>query len=92
MAADHKKKLAEPTFENALNGSYPLGRALYIYVNKKPNDQLPPLVAEFMKFVLSKEGQQIVVKDGFGPLPSAAIKKELAKLEKAAKQEVAKSQ
>ena len=69
LAKDGKTDLAEPTFENALKGTYPLGRALYIYVNKKPNEPLPPLVAEFVKFVLSKQGQDIVVKDGFGALP-----------------------
>jgi len=81
LAASHEEPLAEPTFENALNGSYPLGRALYIYVIKKPNEPLPPSVKEFLKFVLSKEGQEIVVKDGFGPLPPAAIEKERSKLD-----------
>ncbi len=80
VAADHESPLAEPSFENALSGSYPLGRALYIYVNKKPNEPLTPLTAEFIKFVLSKQGQQVVVKDGFGPLPPAAIDDELAKI------------
>jgi len=80
VAPDHETPLAAPTFENALDGSYPLGRALYIYVNKKPNEPVAPLTAEFMKFILSKEGQEVVVKDGFGPLPPAAIEEELAKL------------
>ena len=80
VAPDHETPLAEPTFENALDGSYPLGRALYIYVNKKPNEPLSPLAAEFIKFVLSKEGQEVVVKDGFGPLPPKAIEDELAKI------------
>ena len=71
----------EPTFENALKGEYPLARSLYIYVNKKPNEPLPLLVAEFLKFVLSKQGQQIVVKDGFGPLPLKIIQRERQKLE-----------
>lgn len=81
LAADHETKLAEPTFVNALNGSYPLGRALYIYINKKPNEPVPPLVAEYLRFILSKEGQQVVVKDGFGPLPPETVEKELKKLE-----------
>ncbi|HPP51900.1 MAG TPA: phosphate ABC transporter substrate-binding protein [Thermoguttaceae bacterium] len=71
----------EPTFENALKGQYPLARSLYIYVNKKPNEPLPVLVAEFLKFVLSKQGQQIVVKDGFGPLPLKIIQRERQKLQ-----------
>lgn len=70
----------EPTFENALKGEYPLARSLYIYVNKRPNEPLPLLVGEFLRFVLSQQGQEVVVKDGFGPLPAKVIQRELAKL------------
>jgi len=70
-----------PTQENALNGSYPIWRHLLIYVNKAPNKPLDPLVKEFIKFIYSKEGQAIVIKDGFFPLPQPAIEKELPKLE-----------
>jgi phosphate transport system substrate-binding protein len=73
--------LAKPTFENALNGSYPLGRTLYVYVVKKPGKPLPPLVKEFVKYVLSKEGQEIVVKDGFGQLPGTVLAEQLKKIE-----------
>jgi phosphate transport system substrate-binding protein len=73
--------LVEPTFENALVGKYPLGRALYIYVAKKPHEPLPPHVREFLKFVLSKQGQEIVVKDGFGPLPVKLINEQHILLE-----------
>jgi phosphate transport system substrate-binding protein len=73
--------LAKPTFENALNGSYPLGRTLYVYVIKKPGKPLPPLVKEFVKYVLSKEGQEIVVKDGFGQLPGTVLAEQLKKIE-----------
>jgi phosphate transport system substrate-binding protein len=71
----------EPTFDNALAGKYPLGRALYIYVAKKPGEPLPPHVREFLKFVLSRQGQEIVVKDGFGPLPLKLIDEQLKLLE-----------
>lgn len=70
-----------PTQENAMNGSYPLWRHLLIYVNKAPNKPLDPLVKEFIKFVYSKEGQAIVIKDGFFPLPQTVIEKEIAKVE-----------
>lgn len=73
--------LAEPSFENAINGSYPLGRTLYVYVAKRPGEPLSPLVKEFLKFVLSQEGQEIVVKDGYGPLPAKLIAKQLSLLE-----------
>ncbi|MGH7884628.1 MAG: PstS family phosphate ABC transporter substrate-binding protein [Thermodesulfobacteriota bacterium] len=64
---------AEPTLENVVSGAYPLGRYLLLYVNKKPNQELDPLRKEFLKFVLSKEGQEIVVKDGYLPLGSDKI-------------------
>ena len=61
-------KAFEATYANALNGQYPLARNLYIYVNRDPKKALDPLVREFLTFVLSKEGQGIVVKDGYFPL------------------------
>jgi phosphate transport system substrate-binding protein len=70
----------EATPENATNGTYPLTRYLYIYVNKKPNQPLAPLENEFMKMVLSKAGQQVVVKDGYIPLPVNVVEKVLATL------------
>ncbi len=68
------------TPENALNGQYPLSRALYVYINKTPNRALPPLEREFVKMVLSKAGQKIVVKDGYIPLPAHMAQKTLAAL------------
>lgn len=71
----------EPNYENVLNGKYPLGRLLYVYVAKEPNKPLPTLVQEFLKYALSKEGQEIVVKDGYLPLTAAVAKKQLALLD-----------
>lgn len=70
----------EPTYDNCLSGRYPLARFLYIYVNKKPGQPLDKLTAEFLRFVLSKNGQQIVLKDGYFPLPAAAARAEADKL------------
>ncbi len=69
------------TPENAINGSYPLSRFLYIYVNKAPNQPLPPLEKEFLKMVLSKNGQEVVLKDGFVALPAKIASQELIKLQ-----------
>jgi phosphate transport system substrate-binding protein len=78
------KKAGEPfveaTPENAIKGSYPLTRYLYVYVNKKPNQPLAPLENEFMKMVLSKSGQQVVIKDGYIPLPAKVVEKVLTTL------------
>jgi phosphate transport system substrate-binding protein len=75
-----KEKVFEPTYENALNGTYPVARFLYIYINQKPNAAPDKLVHEFVRFVLSKQGQEIVIKDGYYPLPAAAATEMLAKL------------
>lgn len=66
--------------KNALSGKYPLARFLYVYVNKAPNKPLAPLEAEFLKLVLSKQGQQVVEKDGYIPMPASEVKKVRAKL------------
>jgi len=68
------------TYENALSGKYPLARFLYVYINKNPKKPVDPLTSEFLKFVLSKEGQEIVVKDGFLPLTAKMEADEVAKL------------
>ncbi len=80
LAKDAKSPFEEANEENALSGKYPLARVLYVYVNKAPNKPLGPMEAEFLKMVLSKQGQGTVVKDGYIPLPSAMAAKELAKI------------
>jgi len=69
------------SYEHVLSGKYPLSRFLYIYINKKPNQQLDPLLKEFLKFVLSYEGQEIVIKDGYLPLPTKVVLDEVKKLD-----------
>ena len=81
LAAKEGESFHEANYQNVLNGSYPLSRFLFVYINRAPGKPLDPLVKEFAKFVLSKEGQGIVIKDGYYPLPASVIKEELAKLE-----------
>jgi phosphate transport system substrate-binding protein len=69
------------SYDDVVNGKYPLNRFLYVYVNKAPGKPLDPLVKEFLKLVLSKEGQEVVVKDGYLPLSAKVVKEELAKIE-----------
>jgi len=66
------------TTEEAYSGGYPLARFLYVYVNKAPGKALDPLVREFVKMVLSQEGQEGVVKDGYFPLPLKIVQEEIA--------------
>ncbi|MEM8883936.1 MAG: phosphate ABC transporter substrate-binding protein [Planctomycetota bacterium] len=69
---------AEPA--NAYSGDYPLSRFLWLSVNYKPGSQLDTLRAEFIKYIFSREGQEVVVKDGYFPVSAALAKRELAKL------------
>jgi len=74
-------KCEEATADNAYSGEYPLARFLFVYVNKAPNKPLDPLTREFAKLVLSKEGQEAVVKDGYFPIPAQIAKEELGKIQ-----------
>ena len=69
------------SYEDVKSGKYPLSRFLYIYINKAPGKPLDPLVKEYAKMILSKEGQEVVIKDGYLPLPADIVRQELAKLE-----------
>ncbi|BDF93263.1 MULTISPECIES: PstS family phosphate ABC transporter substrate-binding protein [Pseudoalteromonas] len=70
----------DATLENVATGKYPLSRFLYVYVNKHPNKPLAPIEAEFLKMVLSQDGQKIVEKDGYVPLSGKMAMSELKKL------------
>jgi phosphate transport system substrate-binding protein len=70
----------EPTAENAYTGVFPLARFLYVYVNKPPGQALDPLTREFIKLVMSKEGQEVVIKDGYFPIPAAIAMEETDKV------------
>ena len=69
------------SYEDVKSGKYPLSRFLYVYINKAPGKSLDPLVKEYVKLILSREGQVVAVKDGYLPLPASIVKEELAKLE-----------
>lgn len=68
------------TPENSIAGNYPLARFLFVYVNKAPNTPLPPLEREFLKLVLSQSGQNVVLKDGYIPLPARVVEGTLRNL------------
>lgn len=68
------------TLNDIASGRYPLQRYLYIYVNRKPGQPLDPLLEEFLRFVLSRQGQSLVSKDQYLPLPASVDAEELQKL------------
>jgi phosphate transport system substrate-binding protein len=80
LAAKEGDKCHPATPEEAYSGTYPLARFLYVYVNRAPGKPLDPIVGEFLKLVLSRDGQEVVVKDGYFPLPGKIEQEELAKL------------
>lgn len=50
-----------PTYENVVTASYPLSRLVYLNLNRVPGKPLPPAMDEFLRFILSRDGQQIVL-------------------------------
>lgn len=64
--------------EEVLAGRYPLARFLYVYINRAPTRAPDPLVREFIRYILSREGQEVVVKDGYLPLSASIVEAEQA--------------
>src|SRR6058998_1661239 len=77
LAEKEGAKCYEADPDNAYSGNYPLSRFLYAYVNRAPGKPLDPLTREFVKLMLSREGQEVVVKDGYFPIPATIAKEEL---------------
>ncbi len=68
--------------DNVANRSYPLTRDAYIYVDKPPGRAMDPKVREFLRFVLSRDGQAIIQKHGpYTNIPADYIREQLKKLD-----------
>jgi phosphate transport system substrate-binding protein len=80
LAKKEGEPFYEPNADHALDGKYPLSRFLYVYVNKHPNKEMLPLEREFVRFVMSKNGQDVVAHDGYVPVPASVAAKALADL------------
>jgi phosphate transport system substrate-binding protein len=81
LAAEDGDKCHEASPDEAYSGNYPLSRFLYVYINKAPGKPLDPVTREFVRLIMSKEGQDIVVKDGYFPIPAQIAKEELNKIQ-----------
>ncbi len=82
IAAKESGPYVSLTADNVANRSYPLIRDAYVYLNRAPNRPLDPKVREFLRFVLSREGQDIIAKAGvYSPLPAAYVREQRKKLD-----------
>lgn len=73
LASVQGGRYVEPSFQSAMEGSYPLRRNLYLYVNRPPKVAASPSLIEYVKFALSQQGQQIVLTHGYYPLPTPEL-------------------
>ncbi len=62
-----------PSAETAMNGTYPLTRALYLYAKRNPAGELEPEIAEFLRYINSREGQEAITRAGVYPISSQQI-------------------
>ncbi len=70
------------TPETVQSGKYPLSREGAMFVNLRPNGRLDPLVEEFLRYVLSRDGQAQVQRDGrYLPLNRAKVGSQLELVE-----------
>ncbi len=69
-----------PSAESAGDGRYPLSRHLYLYAKRDPKSDMKAAILEFLRFVNSREGQQVVAKAGVYPLTASQVGKNLTAL------------
>jgi phosphate transport system substrate-binding protein len=80
LAETDKGPYSDGNHADLISGKYPLARFLYLYINKPQGKPLDPMVKEFVTLIFSKEGQEVVVKDGYDPVTAAIAKQELGKI------------
>jgi phosphate transport system substrate-binding protein len=82
LAYGDTKNYVDLTRENVQNRSYPLTDAVYLYANGSPEKPMDPKVKEFLRFVLSREGQAAIAQDGkYLPLTKEVVDAQLKKLQ-----------
>ncbi len=81
VAADENSLYVEGNPVSASNGKYPLTRYMYIRVNRRPGEPLAPAIKQFLRYVLSRDGQEPILYSGYFPLGARVVREELAKLE-----------
>ncbi len=82
LAEGEGMPFVQPTAKTVMDGSYPLGRLLYLYLDQSPGAPLPQIIEEFLSFVKSREGQEAVIKAGFYPLANGQVEQHVAAVER----------
>jgi phosphate transport system substrate-binding protein len=80
VAKDAKSKAIAAAPEYAYTGEYPLSRFLYVYLNVKPGTELEPLRREFLRYVLSRQGQEDVLQESYFPLTPKLVDEALKRI------------
>jgi len=82
LAAEAGGPFVRPTRESFADRTYPLVRSVYLFINRPPGRPVDPKVEEFIRYVLSREGQAAVARQGtYFPLPAAFAREQLKKLD-----------
>ncbi len=82
LARTADESFIAPTNETFFDRTYPLVNSVYVYLNRPPGKPLAPRLKEFLRFILSRKGQEAVAEDGmYLPLNDQAIQAELKKLD-----------
>ena len=80
LASYNGGKCYDTSAEATYSGNYPIARYLYVYLNKKPNEQIDPLRSEFIKYIVSKDGQTQTEMAGDYPITNAIREEDLKRL------------
>lgn len=80
VASRKGEKYQEPDEANAVSGAYPISRALYLTLNRRPDRPASELQKEFLRHVLGSEGREVVKREGYFALPEKEVPGELAKI------------
>jgi phosphate transport system substrate-binding protein len=82
LAAKDDGPYYELNMDNIRNRTYPLYADVFFFLNRDPKKPVEPKLKEYLRFILSREGQQLVVRDGkYLPLTAEAVQEQLKKLE-----------
>ena len=81
LAENDGGPFVEPTKANVVTRTYPLTRSTYLFVDRDPKTGFNPVVKEFLRYVLSREGQQVILDNNYLPLTAGEAATQLKRIE-----------